>query len=69
MSISSIGNDLPLQPQTESDRAQLNEDLDNFLLMLTTQLQNQDPLSPMDTTGVHQSADWLLNRRTADQSE
>ncbi len=50
MSISSIGNEPPPQPQTESDRAQLNETLDNFLLMLTTQLQNQDPLSPMDNT-------------------
>lgn len=27
----------------------LTEDFDNFLLILTTQLQNQDPLSPMDT--------------------
>lgn len=29
--------------------AQLNQDFDDFLLLLTTQLQNQDPLSPMDT--------------------
>lgn len=28
---------------------QLNQDFDDFLLLLTTQLQNQDPLSPMDT--------------------
>ena len=27
----------------------LAEDFDNFLLLLTTQLQNQDPLSPMET--------------------
>lgn len=29
--------------------ARLNQDFDDFLLLLTTQLQNQDPLSPMDT--------------------
>jgi flagellar basal-body rod modification protein FlgD len=28
---------------------QLNQNFDDFLQMLTTQLQNQDPLSPMDT--------------------
>ncbi len=28
---------------------QLNQNFDDFLKMLTTQLQNQDPLSPMDT--------------------
>src|SRR5919109_4793721 len=27
----------------------LNETYDNFLLLLTKQLQNQDPLNPMDT--------------------
>lgn len=50
MSISNIGAETPVQPQTATDRAQLNETIDNFLLMLTTQLQNQDPLSPMDNT-------------------
>ena len=29
---------------------QLNQDFDDFLTLLTTQLQNQDPLSPMDST-------------------
>lgn len=29
---------------------QLNQDFDNFLTLLTTQLQNQDPLDPMDST-------------------
>ncbi|MGD9637789.1 MAG: flagellar hook assembly protein FlgD [Alphaproteobacteria bacterium] len=29
--------------------AALSEDLDTFLYLLTTQLQNQDPLDPMDT--------------------
>ena len=32
-----------------ADAASLNESYDQFLLLLTTQLQNQDPLSPMDT--------------------
>ena len=31
------------------DTGSLAETFDNFLLLLTTQLQNQDPLSPMDT--------------------
>jgi flagellar basal-body rod modification protein FlgD len=30
--------------------ASLAENFDNFLTLLTTQLQNQDPLSPIDTT-------------------
>lgn len=29
--------------------SKLNEDYDNFLLLLTQQLKNQDPLSPLDT--------------------
>lgn len=39
-------------PQAEStaDRVSLSNDFDDFLLLLTTQLQNQDPLSPMDST-------------------
>jgi flagellar basal-body rod modification protein FlgD len=32
-----------------SGQAQLNSDYDTFLQLLTTQLKNQDPLSPMDT--------------------
>ncbi len=35
---------------TQTQRAQLTEDFDDFLSLLTIQLQNQDPLSPMDTT-------------------
>ena len=31
-------------------RRSLADNFDNFLNMLTTQLQNQDPLSPMDST-------------------
>ena len=32
-----------------SGQSQLNTDYDTFLQLLTTQLKNQDPLSPMDT--------------------
>ncbi len=37
---------------TESDaaKAKLDEDLNHFLTLLVTQLQNQDPLDPMDAT-------------------
>ena len=33
---------------TADARAKLGETVDNFLLLLTEQLKNQDPLSPMD---------------------
>jgi flagellar basal-body rod modification protein FlgD len=36
--------------KTVNSRSQLAEDFDDFLNLLTTQLQNQDPLSPMDST-------------------
>lgn len=36
--------------QTNTSTVKLAEDFDDFLVLLTTQLQNQDPLSPMDTT-------------------
>jgi flagellar basal-body rod modification protein FlgD len=36
-------------PTTKDAASNLSDNYDNFLLLLTTQLQNQDPLSPMDT--------------------
>lgn len=33
-----------------TDQTGLNDNFDQFLTLLTTQLQNQDPLSPMDST-------------------
>lgn len=33
-----------------SDGTKLNQNFDQFLMLLTTQLKNQDPLSPMDST-------------------
>lgn len=42
----------PVAQQSEAaqDRVSLGQDFDQFLRLLTTQLQNQDPLSPMDST-------------------
>lgn len=37
------------QQKTLNASSQLAEDFDDFLRLLTTQLQNQDPLSPLDT--------------------
>lgn len=45
-----INNALDFQKSTANSAAQLAEDFDDFLVLLTTQLQNQDPLSPMDST-------------------
>tara|TARA_R110002072_G_scaffold6252_8_gene37272 strand:+ start:391 stop:1101 length:711 start_codon:yes stop_codon:yes gene_type:complete len=45
-----INNALDFAQSTSNSSAQLAEDFDDFLILLTTQLQNQDPLSPMDST-------------------
>lgn len=49
-----IGNALSAATPGGTDSAsagkKIAETFDQFLMMLTTQLQNQDPLSPMDTT-------------------
>ena len=42
------GSQTELSGANASAQQQIAETMDNFLLMLTTQLQNQDPLSPMD---------------------
>ena len=45
-------NGVPFKEPTNSATGgtTLAEDFDNFLALLTTQLENQDPLSPLDTT-------------------
>ncbi|MXP10432.1 flagellar hook assembly protein FlgD [Pseudoblastomonas halimionae] len=45
-----------LQGNTEANRAgaELNANFDMFLKLLTTQMQNQDPLDPMDTSDYTQ---------------
>lgn len=45
-----ISGALNEQAQTQASTAQLAEDFSDFLTLLTVQLQNQDPLAPMDTT-------------------
>ena len=45
-----IDNALDFAQNTANSSAQLAEDFDDFLVLLTTQLRNQDPLSPMDST-------------------
>ena len=59
MTASISGNSFPTPaatttPQTAapkaSDATTLNQNFDQFLNLLTTQLKNQDPLSPMDST-------------------
>ena len=47
---------MPISPiatvaaQATNDRATLSSNYDTFLVLLTAQLQNQDPLAPMDST-------------------
>jgi len=48
MPISGITNDVATQAGT--DRTALSDNYDTFLILLTAQLQNQDPLAPMDST-------------------
>ncbi|WP_420549379.1 flagellar hook assembly protein FlgD [Curvivirga sp.] len=50
MSVSSIIASQTAASSSAGSSKKLAEDLDSFLLILTTQLQNQDPLSPMDST-------------------
>lgn len=40
--------------QADSDRTTLADNFNTFLTLLTSQLQNQDPLSPMDSTAFTQ---------------
>jgi flagellar basal-body rod modification protein FlgD len=42
--------DVATQTQGTADRSRLSDNYDTFLVLLTAQLQNQDPLSPMDST-------------------
>ncbi len=45
-----VNTALDAQSRTAQAQTGLAEDFAQFLTLLTTQLQNQDPLSPMDTT-------------------
>ncbi|HOO82288.1 MAG TPA: flagellar hook capping FlgD N-terminal domain-containing protein, partial [Alphaproteobacteria bacterium] len=46
----SVNTALNQQAKTQIASDKLAEDFSQFLTLLTVQLQNQDPLSPMDTT-------------------
>jgi len=41
-------------PEPQEDGEGLSSDFETFLLMLTTQMQNQDPLDPMDNSEMLQ---------------
>lgn len=49
-SSSSISQSGQIFAEETGDSASLAQDFDDFLTLLTTQLQNQDPLNPTDTT-------------------
>jgi flagellar basal-body rod modification protein FlgD len=48
MVIPGVGTDTTTQ--AGGDRTRLSDNYDTFLILLTAQLQNQDPLAPMDST-------------------
>ncbi len=52
MAVSPVSINTALDQQSKTDTAisNLSRDFNEFLVLLTVQLQNQDPLSPMDTT-------------------
>jgi flagellar basal-body rod modification protein FlgD len=50
MTISGVTNTPDIATQTGVDRSTLASNFNTFLTLLTSQLQNQDPLSPMDST-------------------
>jgi flagellar basal-body rod modification protein FlgD len=52
------------QSSSASSLSQLSSNLDNFLKILTTQLQHQDPLSPMDT---HEFTNQLVQFASVEQ--
>jgi len=48
MAVDGINTQTPTQ--ATGDRTRLSDNYDTFLILLTAQLQNQDPLAPMDST-------------------
>ncbi len=54
----------PATVEPDSALTRLTEDFDTFLTILTTQLQNQDPLDPLDT---NQFTEQLVNFSSVEQ--
>jgi len=50
MDVTSLTSQLSTESAATQAQEQLNMDLNNFLLLLTAQISNQDPLEPMDST-------------------
>jgi flagellar basal-body rod modification protein FlgD len=50
MAVNSVTQGAGTTGTATGDRAQLGQNFDTFLKLLTTQLQNQDPLTPMDSS-------------------
>ena len=48
--VTAVSNDTAVQTTTAKDAAALTGNYTTFLNLLTAQIKNQDPLSPMDTT-------------------
>jgi flagellar basal-body rod modification protein FlgD len=48
--VGSVGTSADQLSTTSQSRNKLAQDMDTFLTLLTSQLKNQDPLSPMDST-------------------
>ncbi len=58
MTISAISTVASGVPPTSGSTSKISSDFDTFLRMLTVQMQNQDPLNPID------SADYAVQRAT-----
>ncbi|MBL8546398.1 MAG: flagellar hook assembly protein FlgD [Hyphomonadaceae bacterium] len=50
MAVSGIDPTVASTAESASSRTRLSDNYDTFLVLLTAQLQNQDPLAPMDST-------------------
>ncbi|MGE0829983.1 MAG: flagellar hook assembly protein FlgD [Hyphomonadaceae bacterium] len=50
MAVDSVSGASAAAQTNAQSRTQLSDNFDTFLVLLTAQLQNQDPLSPMDST-------------------
>lgn len=50
MAVPGVGSTTVPQSEATNSRTRLSDNYDTFLVLLTAQLQNQDPLAPMDST-------------------